>query len=224
MTTLVSISATCVMCGTASNQTGVASTNAFGSPDLDLRPPEMQRSTMAFWVKACPHCGYVSSRLEAEIQDLEAVHRVMASPSWPDLIDNADRPPLVSIFLRHSLIRQALGDLQEAGLAALHAAWAADDMGDAASSAKCRRRAADLIIGVIKAGGLDEKADHSVRLQLIDVLRRIGSWEEAAAQCADLTGKMEEPIMNAVLAYQFKLIVGQDQNRHTVADANTVSR
>ena len=50
MTTLDERTSTCAICGGRSKQTVVASTNARGSPDLDLRPPEMQRSTMPYWV------------------------------------------------------------------------------------------------------------------------------------------------------------------------------
>lgn len=37
----------CAVCGKESEQITLASTNTFGSPDLDLRPPEMKRSTMS---------------------------------------------------------------------------------------------------------------------------------------------------------------------------------
>ena len=43
-TTLGRIDVTCTVCSAKSEQTVIGSTNAFGAPDLDLRPPEMQRS------------------------------------------------------------------------------------------------------------------------------------------------------------------------------------
>ena len=49
---------TCYVCGHRSSYELVASTNTFGSPDLDLRPPEMYRSTMHTWIQFCDNCGY----------------------------------------------------------------------------------------------------------------------------------------------------------------------
>jgi len=54
MTTLFPQKETCFVCGNTSEHTVIGSTNAFGSPDLDLRPPEMQRSTITHRVQRCP--------------------------------------------------------------------------------------------------------------------------------------------------------------------------
>ena len=50
----------CPICNTIFEIYLLMSTNSMGSPDLDLRPPEMQRSTMDSWVHECPGCGYAS--------------------------------------------------------------------------------------------------------------------------------------------------------------------
>ena len=60
MTTMFKQKVRCSVCGEESEHLAIGSTNAFGSPDLDLRPPEMQRSTMPHWVQECPKCGYVA--------------------------------------------------------------------------------------------------------------------------------------------------------------------
>jgi hypothetical protein len=57
MTTLYREKSRCAVCGIATEYTSIGSTNAFGSPDLDTRPPEMQRSTIFAWVQRCPECG-----------------------------------------------------------------------------------------------------------------------------------------------------------------------
>ena len=51
MTTLGTASAACAVCGTVSEYTVIQSTSRFGSPDLDTRPPEMERSTLPYWVR-----------------------------------------------------------------------------------------------------------------------------------------------------------------------------
>lgn len=58
----------CAVCGRASEHQVLASTNTMGPPDLDLRPEEMQRSTMNVWVQRCPHCGYCARSIEDETE------------------------------------------------------------------------------------------------------------------------------------------------------------
>jgi hypothetical protein len=60
MTTFASQSVACGNCGHVFNHPTLASTYTFGSPDLDTRPPELQRSTMHAWIQRCPSCGYCS--------------------------------------------------------------------------------------------------------------------------------------------------------------------
>jgi hypothetical protein len=47
------------MCGEVSEQLLISSLNELTPSDLDLRPGQMLRSTMAHWVLRCPSCGYV---------------------------------------------------------------------------------------------------------------------------------------------------------------------
>ena len=56
----------CNVCGCYSEQTIVCSTNQIGSPDLDLRPPQMERSIQQFQVQECPFCGYSNLSIEME--------------------------------------------------------------------------------------------------------------------------------------------------------------
>ena len=58
MTIIKDIETECSVCGETTEQPVLMSTNSWGYPDLDLRPPEMQRSTMHVWIQECPHCGY----------------------------------------------------------------------------------------------------------------------------------------------------------------------
>jgi hypothetical protein len=61
MTTLHKQKIECAVCGTETEYTGIGSTSAFGSMDLDTRPPELERSTIFAWVQRCPECGYCAS-------------------------------------------------------------------------------------------------------------------------------------------------------------------
>ena len=46
VTTFLEQQAVCTMCGTTNNMLVIGSTTTFGSPDLDLRPAELYRSSM----------------------------------------------------------------------------------------------------------------------------------------------------------------------------------
>ena len=63
MTTYGFNKVSCSVCGAATKQQVLMSTNSFGPPDLDLRPAEMERSTMSCWLQECPNCGFVSNDL-----------------------------------------------------------------------------------------------------------------------------------------------------------------
>ena len=72
MTKIVRSRCECAVCGAKNRYSVLASTNTFGGgPDLDLRPPEMRRSTMPYWVQECPECGYISE----EVSDPSDVSR-----------------------------------------------------------------------------------------------------------------------------------------------------
>ncbi len=68
MTNIGKIEIECSVCGGSSDQFLLLSTNTMGAPDLDLRPAEMQRSTMHLWVVECPHCGYVANDLSNQLK------------------------------------------------------------------------------------------------------------------------------------------------------------
>ena len=61
MTQIFPSKITCPICENDFEIYLLASTNQMGAPDLDLRPPEMARSTMNTWTYECPHCSYVSA-------------------------------------------------------------------------------------------------------------------------------------------------------------------
>ncbi len=58
MTITFEIEKRCAVCGKVSKQIALMSTNAIGYSDLDMRPPEMERSTINTWIQICPSCGY----------------------------------------------------------------------------------------------------------------------------------------------------------------------
>jgi len=66
MTTIQKRTFKCTVCGIEERYNIVFSSSTLGSPDLDLRPAEMKRSTMEFWIQECPKCGYVSKTVSED--------------------------------------------------------------------------------------------------------------------------------------------------------------
>ena len=73
MTTFFSQDVSCANCHKSSQHDVLGSTSVFGRPDLDLRPAEMQRSTMEVWLQVCPHCRYIAPDLAQQVGDLSVV-------------------------------------------------------------------------------------------------------------------------------------------------------
>jgi hypothetical protein len=122
MTTLDSELVFCSVCGMFSEQQVLTSTNRFGSPDLDLRPPEMERSTLCFWLQECPNCGFVSEDLE---QAEKGVEEVMATEGFTSLHRGELAGTLIGRCLKRSLLDEELGNVAAAAEHILWAAWAA---------------------------------------------------------------------------------------------------
>ena len=209
MTTLFRETVTCAGCQKSSEHDGVSSTNAFGSPDLDLRPPEMQRSTIRFWLRQCPHCGYVAPDLSRAAGDMS----VVKSAAYRAILQDTHFPELARRFLAHATLVAASPN--SAAQARLHAAWVCDDMRQSTQAAECRKLAAESF-GAMKPFE-DSEQGVTTGAILVDVLRRAGEFDQAAAECdALLQCKRAAGPLRQVLEFQRRLAVKQDASAHRV--------
>jgi ribosomal protein L37E len=101
MTTMDNISVECCVCGTKSIHLSVGSTNAFGYPELDTRPPEMERSTIYHMIQRCLSCGYCSSDLSTCLGDTEAF---VKSKNYQDILSTPSIPEEAASYLASSYI------------------------------------------------------------------------------------------------------------------------
>ena len=86
----------CAVCGTEQPPAPLPPRAAREAPDLDLRPGEPLRCTMASWLQQCPHCGYAAPEIARAHP--AAVEAVGAAP-FRALIDDTTHPPLARRFL-----------------------------------------------------------------------------------------------------------------------------
>jgi len=205
---------TCAVCGAASEQTSMLSTNTFGAPDLDARPPEMLRSTIAWWVHECPGCGYCAEDLgEAPAGAAEVVR----SQAYRQQLDDPRAPELARRFLCAALIAEAdRGPGAPALVQALvNAAWACDDAEDAEGAVRCRLRAASALGALRAAGGSYMEGDPSEDDTLLaDLYRRTGSFEEAGAAARAGLAHAVDGFHRGLLELQLRLISARDVSAH----------
>lgn len=213
MTTYFTNKVQCSACGTECEQTLLGSTNSFGSPDLDLRPPPMQRTTMNAWLQQCRSCGYVAPDLSDAVPD----RAMLASAEYQSVLRDVALPPLTRRFLAYGLLVRGTS-AQQSAFACLRAAWVCDDAGETERAAACRGQAITQFERCITHE--DNEQSHTVAAIYIDVLRRAGRFAEAGKVCETvLAFPGLTDILRQVIRYQQDLCARGDLDRHTVADA-----
>lgn len=204
------ITATCALCGKESQQIILLSTNTlWGSSDLDLRPPEMARSTMCWWLQECPHCGYVAWNLsDSTALTLDLLQEEIFSPC--KMRNFASE--LAKRYYKLYLILSFDGKRQDAFRAILRAAWACDDARDIQNAIFCRRRALTLLDKVLAI----KKNNETLILQRADLLRRSGQFDVLIREYADKT--FSKPNLNRIAAFQIQKAKEKDTACYTLAD------
>jgi hypothetical protein len=199
----------CAVCGTGSRQTPFRPGLPEQAPDLDLRPGEPVRSTMARWLQQCPNCGYAAPNIGRAHP--AAAQAVLAAP-FRALMADASCPPLARRFLAWSHVLEETGALHAAAEACLQAAWVADDL-----SRPDLARSWRLDAVALWRSGPPLDAEQTVRV--VDALRRAEAWEDADATAAALAKSNPPEAVAQVLALERRLIGAGDAGRHTVASA-----
>ena len=213
MSTFFDMEFKCAVCGETHAFTVIGSTNTFGgAPDLDLRPPEMQRSTMGQWVHECPSCGYVSSSIDEKTSVSEAF---LKSPEYLSC-DGVDfESALAARFYKHYMISLRDKNPKAAFFAVLHAAWACDDANDEDSAAHCRRLALPLLSELIASEPGDAE---TMSVLKADVMRRAGLFDEVQREFASV--RLSQDLLNQILAFELSRAEEHDTGCYRVSDVN----
>lgn len=224
MTTIGQLTATCAVCGTVSPQAVVSSPTTHGSPDLDSRPAEPLRSTLAHLVGMCPACGYAgepSLKMPSEswgAGSLPWVKELVAGARYRRQRADTSYPELANRFLCRMLVEETVGAHAHAGCSALHAAWACDDAAFAAEARFCRELAVELWReGRDEGDEFDSYAKESA--MIADTLRLAGRFRDAIWEAEHgLASEPEEPL-DQILGYLLELAQRRDAGRHTCEEA-----
>jgi len=216
MTTISMKKVRCWLCESENKFTVVGSTNATGSSDLDVRPPEMRRSTMFAWVQRCPECGYCATDLAAPRPEAADV---VSAKEYKRQLDDPTYPGLANSFLCEALIDSACRDYSAATWALIRAAWVCDDSGRPDQAVVCRQRAAEMLPVAEEHGQQIAKPEGASTAILVDLLRRSGRLDDARKAIAARRDMSTEGGIVRILDFQAALIDKKDMLCHTIAEA-----
>lgn len=212
MTTFFTHECTCAVCGNVFDVRMIGSTNSFGSPDLDLRPPEMMRSTMMFWVQRCPRCGYAAK----SVSEGEFIRKEwLESEKYCSCDGIQFKSELAATFYQAYLTAVEVGKtVSEIMEYITAAAWSCDDANDRENAVHCRLLAAQHIPEAIR---IQPERRDDLLVQKADFLRRAGAFEQLRSEYAELqTGK---DLLDKIIRFQLKLAESGDCSCYTVKDA-----
>lgn len=216
MTTMYEDNLTCFICGKESSHTIIGSTNAFGSSDLDSRPPEMMRFTIEYQVQRCPSCGYCAPYLSEKIENKSTIMGIIERDVYQNQLHRSDYPKVANSFLCMALIHWEIGEYRTAVWSAIRAAWMCDDAHVEEAAKKCRISALDLMKKSQEKGRpfVASWQDHAV---MVDFMRRAGKFEDAITAIDEAIQKYSDATANKIFLFQKELVLQNDTGRYLVS-------
>ena len=199
----------CSVCGKSSPHPVLMSTNSMGYADLDLRPPEMQRSTMNTWIKECPHCGYVASDLGDELK----ISKDFLKSEEYSTCDGYDfKSKLSERFYKRYLIAKQSNDALGCFLGLRNCTWKCDDYSDENAIA-IRKIALTYIDELMGQEGEDKD---TLLLIKLDFLRRSGEFEQLISEYENVA--IGDELMDKIAQFQIQKALEKDTDCYTVKD------
>ena len=210
MTLINKMDIKCSICGEKSSQQVLLSTNSMGTPDLDLRPPGMQRDTMSTWIQECPHCGYVSSMLNEES---EIPREFLESDEYVTCDGFEFQGKLSERFFKGYLISRQSDNIGDCFSNLRNCAWDCDDRKDMQNARNVRKLAIEYLDRLIEKGG--ESKDDFILIKA-DFLRRSGEFSKLIEEYGDFA--FGEEFLDRILTFHIIRAREGDDKRYTVAD------
>ncbi|MEI8257906.1 MAG: hypothetical protein WCJ30_19695 [Deltaproteobacteria bacterium] len=168
-----------VRCGVCEAETVfdvVTHASETGVPDLDTRPPEPMRGTIARWVQQCPSCGYCAPAIARAPSKAE---RVVKTAGYRAVLENETLSPLARRFQCASAVFEIAGTPVDAAWQSVYAAWVCDDAGDREGAVHSRERAIELFDRAIAAGLTISDEGWDDAAVTVDLLRRAHRYDDA---------------------------------------------
>ena len=217
MSTLTFISKKCFLCGKTGRYAEIGVNNLGKAEDLDGRPSDSSRSSIYMLIKRCISCGYCSPEISSG-PSLAA--EITNDPLYIQQLDDKSIPETAGAFLCWAMIQSKIGQFNEAGRAALYAAWICDDSNEHRKKAnECRKKALDYFKEALSAKQPFCESKLEEQLLFIDLYRRCGLFEDAKVLCDRELKKSPPEKERVILMFQEDLLDQKDQRRHTRSEA-----
>lgn len=206
----------CGNCGSESRFPVLIHADEQEPPDLDTRPGEPLRSSIHFWMKRCPFCGYCAD-------DLTSIHEsagpVVDSAAYQGQLNDSRFPEKANEFICHALLLERLGQYADAGWTCMHAAWVCDDGAFSEAAGLCRRMALRAW-NVGKTHGQAFHDSHASEFLIVaDLHRRLGEFEHALTACNEGAESEELPdLLDHCFRLERSLIARKDLGRGSLRD------
>lgn len=222
MTTLTFNSRVCRMCSAKSTYEEISSTNQFGSVDLDLRPPEMMRSTMRLWVQECTNCEYIYETVDKGQLSRTQFEELKQRSRWLDIATFSSNLQICNRFAKYALILESENQSpSKISQQFLRAAWDADDeLKDDVAKVMRTEAAIYLAKASEELGPVDERNNRN--FLLLDILRRSGRFDECIRIIAQLKFEKFEGILKSLLHFQASLVADRDMRAHELSKIYSV--
>jgi hypothetical protein len=220
MTTFNEETVKCAVCGETNKRFNMESTSILGSPDMDMRPAEMKRSTIGNWVYCCSSCGYCAPDLS---EDDERNAAIVETVGYQDRLKNKNYSQLANRFRCYAQISESYSNFDSGGWAYLHAAWVCDDEQNEKGAITCRKNSARLF-QITREQNQQYNPDKDTEdAIMIDVLRRSGQFEEALSWSKKVLQRGPSETIVQIMEFQRDLINKNDLSCYTIEDAKAKS-
>ena len=217
MSTLTFVSKNCFLCGKTGRYAEIGIQNLGKAEDLDGRPGGSSRSSIYMLIKRCISCGYCSPEIATGPSEAA---EIINDPLYIQQLNDKSIPETAGAFLCWAIIQDKLGRFNEAGRAALYAAWICDDSNEHREKAtECRKKALAFFREAQSAKQPFCESNVEEQLLLIDLYRRCGLFDDAKVLCDKELKKSPSEKEQMIIIFQEDLLDRKDKRRHTRSEA-----
>jgi hypothetical protein len=215
-TTMGEVEKTCAVCGAKDKYTVLMSSNSMGSKDLDMRPPEMMRSTISLWVEKCSACGYCAADINKLLNNAK---ETISDSAYKAQLSNANFPELANKFLCRMLIEDKAGEHRAAIYSAICAGWASDDAKMASAALAARELSIRRILDLNAKTERYSAQKGADELLISDMYRRNGQFEKAGQIIEKGLSLELEDVVKTILKFELELVGKKDTTVHLISEA-----
>lgn len=193
----------CSHCGKESKQYILLSDNYPSEIGLDSRPSKEERANFEYDVQMCPHCHYCSD-------DISIGGEIELGAEYIR-INEANIDALSKRLILAYKVKFAKKEYDAAFQLLLQATWILED-----NKNPLYNKMLSLLINQLEAS-IKRERNLDYELVLIDLLRRTGNLQRAESYINTI-GILDDEDVNALVAYQLKLIKKGDTAHHLMEE------